>query len=196
MNELTDRLAKEFGDGEYAHAYMESHLVSRLAAQIHALRRQRGWSQEQLAEKSGIAQERISKIESADFESLTLKTLQKFSRAFDVNLQVEFVAFSSGIRDVVSLSKEALKVEPRAVDLANLQSQRTYFPEQLRYWQSVFPALPAPTISIVPGDNVYVVERFTTSELAQVCEDWPRTKINLQDAASSGGYAPLRRVQG
>lgn len=118
MKELLKRLGQEFADAEYAHAYMESHAVSRLAAQIFALRKQRGWSQAQLAEKSGVAQERISKIESADFTSLTMKTLQKFSRAFDVNLSVVFNTFSAGMLDIANLSTEGLKVVNRSADLA------------------------------------------------------------------------------
>ena len=120
MKELINTLANEFSDKEYAHSYMEAHLVTRIAAQIYALRKQRGWSQKDLAQKSGVAQERISKIESEDFDSLTIKTLQKFSRAFDVNLMVSFQNFSTGICDVTTLSQEKLKVGNRTSDLQTL----------------------------------------------------------------------------
>jgi len=119
MKGLFNRLLNEFSDKEYAHSYMESHAVSRIAAQIHALRKQRGWSQEDLAKKSGVAQERISKIESADFDSITMKTLQKFSRAFDVNLHITFQPFSEGMIDVSNLAREKLEVQSRAEDLAS-----------------------------------------------------------------------------
>ena len=119
MKEFVKGLAREFEDRQYAHAYMERHAVTRLAAQIHALRKQRNWSQEELAQRAGIAQERVSKIESADFESLTLKTLQKFSRAFDVNLFTSFQPFSQGVLDVVSLTKDRLEVRSRPEDLKN-----------------------------------------------------------------------------
>lgn len=118
MKQLLKRLTTEFRDEEYAHAYMESHAVSRIAAQIFALRKQRGWTQRQLSQKSGVAQERISKIESADFTSLTMSTLQKFSRAFDVDMTVSFRPFSQGIMDVVNLNAECLQVENREADLA------------------------------------------------------------------------------
>lgn len=120
MSELAERLANEFADKEYAHAYMESHTISRIAAQVHALRKQRGLSQQKLAELSGIAQERISKIESGDFTSLTMSSLNKLARAFDVDLLVAFEAFSAGILDVINLSKENLEVLPRESDLASL----------------------------------------------------------------------------
>lgn len=123
MSELAERLANEFADKEYAHAYMESHAISRVAAQVHALRKQRGLSQQKLAELSGIAQERISKIESGDFTSLTMSSLNKLARAFDVDLRVAFEAFSAGILDVINLSKDKLEVLPREADLASLNDQ-------------------------------------------------------------------------
>lgn len=124
MSELAERLVGEFADKDYAHAYMESHAVSRLAAQIHALRKQHGWSQQQLAERAGIAQERISKIESADFTSITLATLHKLARAFDVDVRVAFESFSQGILDVVNLTPKALEVTPRTIALKAFEDRR------------------------------------------------------------------------
>lgn len=124
MKKFVDRLAKQFEAKEFAHSYMESHAVSRIAAQIHALRKQRGWSQQKLAAKAGIAQERVSKIESADFDSLTLKTLQKFADAFDVNVSIAFGRFSDGIMDVTNLHARHLEVPSRSDDLAEFCQRR------------------------------------------------------------------------
>lgn len=120
MSEFVKKLVDEFSDKEYAHAYMESHEISRIAAQIHALRTQRGWSQQELARLSGLTQEKISKIESADFDSLTLKTLRKFSEAFDVHLHVAFVPFSYAILDAANLSHNRLRVPERSKDLSDV----------------------------------------------------------------------------
>lgn len=122
MSELAERLASEFADKEYAHAYMESHAISRIAAQVHAIRKQRRWSQQKLADVSGVAQERISKIESGDFTSLTMASLNKLARAFDVDLRVAFEAFSAGILDVINLRQETLEVLPRENDLASFSA--------------------------------------------------------------------------
>lgn len=122
MKEFVNNLFEDFADKEYAHSYMESHSVSRLAAQINALRKKCGWSQQQLAEHAGLAQERVSKIESADFDSLTIKTLRKFSRAFDVNLRIAFEPFSEGIMDVVNLTRDRLAVETRTNDLTRFRN--------------------------------------------------------------------------
>lgn len=137
MKKFFNRLKQDFADKEYAHSYMESHAVSRLAAQIHALRIQRGWSQEQLAEHSGVAQTRISKIESADFTSLTMKTLQKFSQAFDVNLHIAYEPFSHGILDIANLRKDQLEVASREDDLARNFTAHTLFVNTSGNWKAV-----------------------------------------------------------
>lgn len=160
MKKFFNRLKNDFAEKEYAHNYMESHVISRLAAQIHALRNQRGWSQEKLAVNSGIAQERISKIESADFDSLTMKTLHKFSRAFDVNLHIAFDSFSHGILDVANLNREQLEVKSREEDLAASFTNHTMFVHggdgewkamnHLRVVEIVAPRQP---IKIIPNEN-------------------------------------------
>lgn len=137
MREFFNRLKTEFSDKEYAHSYMESHAVSRLATQIHVLRKQRNWSQEQLANETGIAQETISKIESANFNSLTMKTLQKLSRAFDVNLHIAFESFSQGILDVANLNREQLEVESRENDLLTSFTDHTLFVRRSGEWKAV-----------------------------------------------------------
>jgi transcriptional regulator with XRE-family HTH domain len=137
MKEFFNRLKQDFSDKKYAHNYMESHAVSRLAAQIYALRKQRGWSQEELAAQSGIAQESISKIESANFNSLTMKSLQKFARAFDVNLNVSFESFSRGILDVANLNREQLEVKSREVDLLTSFTDHTTFVHSSGEWKAI-----------------------------------------------------------
>lgn len=137
MKEFFNQLKKDFSDKEYAHGYMESHAVSRLAAQIYALRKQRGWSQEDLAAQTGIAQERISKIESANFDSLTMKSLKKFSRAFDVNLHISFESFSRGILDVANLNREQLEVKSRKEDLSANFTNHTVFVHSSGEWKAI-----------------------------------------------------------
>ena len=159
MKKFFNRLKEDFADKQYAHSYMESHAVSRLAAQIHALRIQRGWSQEQLADISGIAQERISKIESADFDSLTMKTLHKFSKAFDVNLHIAFDSFSRGILDVANLSPANLEVKSREEDLAASFTNHTIFVnggggwKVVNYVRSVEIVAPRQPLKIMPNEN-------------------------------------------
>lgn len=118
MNELVSTLVSEFADREYAHAYLQENSNLRIAAQVRTLRLQRGWSQEDLADRSAMRQERISKIESADFDSLTLTTLRRLAEAFDVHLSAEFIEVTEAIGDFVSLSTARLECDDRETSLA------------------------------------------------------------------------------
>jgi transcriptional regulator with XRE-family HTH domain len=158
MKEFFNRLKQDFADKEYAHSYMESHAVSRLAAQVHALRIQRGWSQEQLAEHSGVAQTRISKIESADFDSLTMSTLRKFSRAFDVNLHIAYEPFTQGILDIANLRKEQLEVASREEDLAQNFTDHTVFVSSQGKWKA--------------ANHLQVVEHIAPRKPVKPMEKW------------------------
>lgn len=117
MSELTKKLAEEFSDKEYAHAYLDEFTNMEIAAQIKSLREQRGWTQEALAEMSGMKQTRISKLEDIENDSWTLKTLRKLAKAFDVGIKISFVKVSDRIKDIQTISKESLEVAPRGEDL-------------------------------------------------------------------------------
>jgi transcriptional regulator with XRE-family HTH domain len=117
MKKLSDELARDFEDHEYAHVYIQSHVLDRLAMQVYALRNLRGLNQTELAELSGIGQGKISKIETGDFESLNLKTLFKLAEALDVAPVVKFESFTSAIDDVTELKIASLNVPKRTDDL-------------------------------------------------------------------------------
>jgi transcriptional regulator with XRE-family HTH domain len=52
------------------------------------LREQRGMTQEELAEKSGISRARISRLENNEVDAPRYRTLEKLSAALDVQIQV------------------------------------------------------------------------------------------------------------
>lgn len=57
-----------------------------LADRIKKFRKQKGWSQQRLAEKTGLSFNAITKIEQGRAEHPTLKTLIKLSDVFGVSL--------------------------------------------------------------------------------------------------------------
>jgi transcriptional regulator with XRE-family HTH domain len=119
-------VVNDMHDHEFAHAYLEDQANLRIAAQVRTLRRQRGWTQEDLAQRAGIKQSRISKIEGADFESVTLTTLRKLAQAFDVHARVSFSSVASALVDFSNLSKEGLEVEGREESLSHLAALRSH----------------------------------------------------------------------
>jgi transcriptional regulator with XRE-family HTH domain len=80
------------------------------AAQIYAMREQRGWSQEELAQKVGMGQARISLLESPNYENLSLKTLKRLANVFDVALVVRFAPFSQLLDMIDGETPETLAV--------------------------------------------------------------------------------------
>ena len=74
--------------------FVESHLSKNLAFQIRAMRDREGWSQQELAEKLGMNQNAISRIENPGYGKQTLTTLKRVASVFDVCLAVRFVPFT------------------------------------------------------------------------------------------------------
>jgi transcriptional regulator with XRE-family HTH domain len=73
---------------------VESHLAKTIAYQLRATRDRLGWSQERLAEKVGMNQNAISRLESPDYGRPTLTTLRRMAAALDVALVIRLVPFS------------------------------------------------------------------------------------------------------
>jgi transcriptional regulator with XRE-family HTH domain len=97
-----ERIWSSLKDQDYRRGFAESHVGGFLAAQLHALRKNRGWTQRTLAKVIGTNQPQISAWEST-CESANIKTLQKFAEAYDVALIVKFVAFSELAREVATM---------------------------------------------------------------------------------------------
>jgi len=57
-----------------------------LAGILKQLRKQKGWSQQKLAEKTGLSFNAITKIEQGRAEHPTLKTLIKLADIFEVSI--------------------------------------------------------------------------------------------------------------
>jgi transcriptional regulator with XRE-family HTH domain len=61
--------------------------------QIQILRKQRGWSQEQLAEAAGVTQGVISRAEDPDYGNLTINTILRIANGFDVAFIGKFAPY-------------------------------------------------------------------------------------------------------
>ncbi len=88
------KLWRKLRNKAYRDGYTEAQLSIEVPFQVRALRKARGWTQAQLAERCGIPQARISHIEQPGRDPLSLRTLYRLSAAFDVGLLVQFVPFS------------------------------------------------------------------------------------------------------
>ena len=61
-------------------------VLSQIGSSIRALRKEKGWNQEKLAEMSGINDKEVSHIEQGR-RNITIDTLVKISKALEVNIE-------------------------------------------------------------------------------------------------------------
>lgn len=118
MSALEMGLSRALQQPEYRHAYANDFLNAFIAAQIKALRDQRGWTQVELAERAGMKQSRISTMENVNYEGWSVRTLARLAEAFDVTLVVKFASFGTRLADIESFAPEALTVPPFSDDPA------------------------------------------------------------------------------
>lgn len=95
---MTSKVLKKLKDPEYRKAFVASQINVGIPFQIRALRKSRGWTQEQLAERTGMLQPRISAIQTPGKAKLNLETLRRLAEAFDCGLVVRFAPFSELVR--------------------------------------------------------------------------------------------------
>lgn len=82
--------AEMAADPELAKAVDEERLHADIAEQIVRLRTEANLTQKQLAEKSGMKQSAISRIEDADYYGHSLKSLNRIAYAFNKRIAVVF----------------------------------------------------------------------------------------------------------
>jgi len=116
---LLDRLK----DKTYRDAFVASHIFNGIAFQIKTIREHKPFTQTELANLTGMKQERISVLENPNNSSVTINTLQRIASAFDVGLMIRFVPYSELVKWDISLSSDSLQVASYPED--------TYFKEEL-----------------------------------------------------------------
>lgn len=95
---------------EYREAFIASQIDVAIPFKIRALRKKRGMDQKDLAQATGMAQPRISAIESPGYSSYTIDTLTRIASAFDVALVVDFCAFSDLLKKSSDFSPDNFDV--------------------------------------------------------------------------------------
>jgi transcriptional regulator with XRE-family HTH domain len=104
-------LWRKFSQGKrYRAAFARQQFKRLVPLQIQTLRRQRGWSQQILAKKSGMTQGVLSRAEDQDYGNLTVNTILNIAEGFDVAFVGRFVPFSELGKWYVSLSGETTQV--------------------------------------------------------------------------------------
>jgi transcriptional regulator with XRE-family HTH domain len=110
------KIWKKMRSKAYRDGFVAAHLSNTVASQIAMLRMKRGWTQQELAEKTGMKQSRISMLEDPNYENIEVGTLKRIASAFDVGLTVRFIPFSELVAWSVTLDTHDLFVPNFAND--------------------------------------------------------------------------------
>jgi transcriptional regulator with XRE-family HTH domain len=89
----------------YRKAFVGSQIKRLIPFQINAMRKYRGWSQDELAKRCGLTQGVISRAEDPDYGNLTFNTAIAIAGGFDVAFIGKFIPFSEIDDYVVGLSE-------------------------------------------------------------------------------------------
>jgi transcriptional regulator with XRE-family HTH domain len=103
-------LAANFGDKRYRDLFVSEQIFSGLPLKIRKLREAKFPTQKAFADKLGKHQSWVSQLENPNYGKLTLTTLLEVASAFDVALEVDFVAFSRVLDRAARLSAEWFEV--------------------------------------------------------------------------------------
>ena len=125
-NQERESLKKRLQSKEHRDAFVSVSVDQTIPFQIRALRlaKERNWTQEDLASKAGMKQERISACENPNYGKFNIRTLKQLAAAFDVGLIVRFAPFSELMEWEVNMSPESLEVP-------SFSQQADYFKEKI-----------------------------------------------------------------
>lgn len=91
-------------------AFVKAELTNGISSQIRTLRKDRGWSQAELAKKLMTTQAVVSRLEDPSYGKFSIKTLLDISAVFDVALLAKFVPFRKLIAETFDTSASNLNV--------------------------------------------------------------------------------------
>jgi transcriptional regulator with XRE-family HTH domain len=102
---------KKFADSKsYRDKFVFSLFKRMVPFQIQALRKQRNWSQQELAKNANLTQGVISRAEDPDYGNLTINTICRISNGLDVAFIGKFVPFSDLDKWYVNLSEKSVQI--------------------------------------------------------------------------------------
>lgn len=92
-------------------AFVDAELVNGLAHQIRVLRKQREWTQQDLACRLNTTQAAVSRLEDPSYGRFSVKSLLALGEAFDVALHVRFLPFSKFLVETWDTREERFHAE-------------------------------------------------------------------------------------
>lgn len=90
MTRLNDVLKQKMRDPEFREAFEEFEQEFQIAEQLTALRKEKGYTQKELAKKAHTSQSAIARFESGQHKNLTLAFLHRVSHALGLTPEIRF----------------------------------------------------------------------------------------------------------
>ena len=95
---LKDLVAEHPVDRELVEAHKERMLAEVRSYRLRELREGAGLTQAQLAERIGVGQRQVSKIEHGDLDSAKVSTIRSYLEAVGGGLEIEYVVGDQRVR--------------------------------------------------------------------------------------------------
>ncbi|MDQ1470820.1 MAG: hypothetical protein QOJ99_2300 [Bryobacterales bacterium] len=183
----------------YRHGLVNAQIEIDLPFQIKALRKQRGWTQPELARRTEMKQPRISAMEKSGGANFSLETLKRLAEAFDVALVVRFAPFSDLLTwsdsfrpdefEIPSFEDEMLQAE-QTQQKARATKANTAVPlGQIQIPESWNVMLANRTVISLPPETMAFFKTINDAKerFARVMQESPYVKCfsAMQDAARS-----------
>ena len=111
MSNLNSRIAEKFKDRNVEKKYLRTSAYYRLAAGLLLLRKQRGLTQKELAEKVGTTQTVISRLENASVKP-SLETILKVAEALDAAVDFRLLPIENMRVNPARDEKESERADP------------------------------------------------------------------------------------
>jgi transcriptional regulator with XRE-family HTH domain len=109
-------IPRKLRDPEYRRKYFLAETSARIAAQLISLRKRRQLNQSQVANLVGTTQPAISRVERADYQSWSFKTLRSIADALDARIRVTIEPMEDVLheydRSPVISDDEVERIEP------------------------------------------------------------------------------------
>lgn len=125
--DISAKLREKLGRKAYRAAYVAEHVRRGIAAQIRAMRDQRGWNQGKLSAEMGKPQSVVSRLEDPDYGKVTVQTLLEVASTFDVALQIRFVPFSTFVAQTRDVSPSSMRVSSFDGEVLTARPSRRFY---------------------------------------------------------------------
>jgi transcriptional regulator with XRE-family HTH domain len=99
------------------HRWMEMLVRASIAFQVRSIRLARGWTQQELANRSSLSLPTIGRLEDMAGESPSIATLLAVAKAFDCGLVARFTDWQEFVDRMIGM------IPPKAFDAAELQRE-------------------------------------------------------------------------